>query len=170
MTRTYRPGALGAMMDEYERAAVELTNLLETVDAPRFVVEYPPEAEKCRSIQKIMRHVIRAAYGCANDIRAALNMPVTVTLPTNLEDKHASIVALQKALNYTAAALEDKWAMSEDEIERVTMPTPWGTTYTLEQMLEHAIVHILRHRRQIERLIHRQSDLILLFPRSEKLN
>jgi len=99
MTRTYRPGALGAMMDEYERAAVELTNLLETVDAPRFVVEYPPEAEKCRSIQKIMRHVIRAAYGCANDIRAALNMPVTVTLPTNLEDKHASIVALQKALN-----------------------------------------------------------------------
>jgi len=34
MTRTYRPGALGAMMDEYERAAVELTNLLETVDAP----------------------------------------------------------------------------------------------------------------------------------------
>ena len=83
MTRTYRPGALGAMMDEYERAAVELTNLLETVDAPRFVVEYPPEAEKCRSIQKIMRHVIRAAYGCANDIRAALNMPVTVTLPTS---------------------------------------------------------------------------------------
>ena len=153
MTRTYRPGALGAMMDEYERAAVELTNLLETVDAPRFVVEYPQEAEKCRSIQKIMRHVIRAAYGCANDIRAALNMPVTVTLPTNLEDKHASIVALQKALNYTAAALEDKWAMSEDEIERVTMPTPWGTTYTLEQMLEHAIVHILRHRRQIERLL-----------------
>jgi len=99
MTRTYRPGALGVMMDEYERAAVELTNLLETVDAPRFVVEYPQEAEKCRSIQKIMRHVIRAAYGCANDIRAALNMPVTVTLPTNLEDKHASIVALQKALN-----------------------------------------------------------------------
>ena len=27
MTRTYRPGALGAMMDEYERAAVELKAL-----------------------------------------------------------------------------------------------------------------------------------------------
>src|SRR5439155_9107146 len=93
MTRTYRPGALGAMMDEYGRAAVELTNLLETVDAPRFVVEYPQEAEKCRSIQKIMRHVIRAAYSCANDIRAALNMPVTVTLPTNLEDfNHAATI------------------------------------------------------------------------------
>ena len=39
------------------------------------------------------------------------------------------------------------------EIEKIKMPTPWGTTYTLEQMLEHAIVHILRHRRQIERLL-----------------
>jgi uncharacterized damage-inducible protein DinB len=153
MTRTYRTGALGAMMDEYERAAAELTNLVKIVDARGFFVEYPQEAEKCRSIQRIMRHVVRAAYGYANDIRAALNMAVTGTLPTNLEDKYGSIVALESALNYTAAALEDKWAMSEDEIERVTMPTPWGTTYTLEQMLEHAIVHILRHRRQIERLI-----------------
>jgi len=76
-------------------------------------------------------------------------------VPLNTENhasRHPSRLWL-KALNYTAAALEDKWAMSEDESERVTMPTPWGTTYTLEQMLEHAIVHILRHRRQIERLI-----------------
>ncbi|WP_294276359.1 hypothetical protein [uncultured Chryseobacterium sp.] len=28
--------------------------------------------------------------------------------------------------------------------------TLWGQQYDVEQMLEHAIVHILRHRRQIE--------------------
>ena len=27
----------------------------------------------------------------------------------------------------------------------------WGQTYDVEQLYEHAIVHILRHRRQIER-------------------
>jgi len=141
-------------MDEYERAASELANLLKTLDEARFVVEYPQEADKCCSVQKIMRHVIRAAYGFANDIRGALNVPVTVTsLPTNLEDKYGSVASLEKALNYTAAALADKWTMSDDEIEKIKMPTPWGTTYTLEQMLEHAIVHLLRHRRQIERLL-----------------
>ena len=141
-------------MDEYERAAAELTNLFKTVDDSRFVVEYPREADKCRSLQRITLHVVRAAYGYANNIRGALNVPVAVTaLPTNLEDKNGSIFALEKALNYTAAALEDRWGMSEDEIENVTMPTAWGTTYTLEQMLEHAIVHLLRHRRQIERLL-----------------
>jgi len=102
-----------------------------------------------------MLHVIRAAaYGFANDIRGALNIPLTVTsLPTNLEDKNGSIVCLENALNYTAAAFEDRWGMSDDDIEKVKMPTPWGTTYTLEQMLEHAIVHLLRHRRQVERLL-----------------
>jgi hypothetical protein len=33
------------------------------------------------------------------------------------------------------------------------MDSRWGMRYNLEQMMEHAIVHILRHRRQIERLI-----------------
>ena len=29
----------------------------------------------------------------------------------------------------------------------------WGQTYDPEQLFEHAIVHILRHRRQIERFL-----------------
>jgi len=29
----------------------------------------------------------------------------------------------------------------------------WGQSYDLEQLLEHAIVQVLRHRRQIERLL-----------------
>jgi uncharacterized damage-inducible protein DinB len=152
MTKTLRTGGLGALLDEYERAATELTNLLRTIDETRYVADYPQEAEHLHSVQKIMRHVTRAAYGYANNIRVAFNLPV-VALPTHLEDKNGSIVSLEKVVNYTAAALEDRCGMSDDAIEKVTMPTPWGTTYTLEQMLEHAIVHILRHRRQIERLL-----------------
>ena len=29
----------------------------------------------------------------------------------------------------------------------------WGQQYDIEQLVEHAIVHILRHRRQIEKFI-----------------
>ncbi|MEP6927750.1 MAG: hypothetical protein ABI834_08940 [Ginsengibacter sp.] len=29
--------------------------------------------------------------------------------------------------------------------------TSWGQVYTIEQITEHAIVHILRHRRKIEK-------------------
>jgi hypothetical protein len=29
----------------------------------------------------------------------------------------------------------------------------WGPRYDLEQLLEHAIVHVLRHRRQIDKFL-----------------
>jgi len=59
-------------MDEYERAAAELMNILKTVDESQFVVEYPQEADKCRSLQRIMLHAVRAAYGYGNSIRRGL--------------------------------------------------------------------------------------------------
>ena len=34
----------------------------------------------------------------------------------------------------------------------------WGQLYNVEQLFEHAIVHILRHRRQIERFLIIQSS------------
>lgn len=141
-------------MDEYERAAAELSRLLETIDDSSFVADHPAEAENCRSIQKIMGHVVRAAYAFADDIRGALDIPVVTRTGSNsLEDRDESNASLWRALQYTAVTLGGRWSMPESEIEKVTMGTPWGTTYTLEQMLEHAIVHILRHRRQIERLL-----------------
>lgn len=33
------------------------------------------------------------------------------------------------------------------------MLVKWGQYYDIEQLVEHAIVHILRHRRQIERFL-----------------
>ncbi len=30
--------------------------------------------------------------------------------------------------------------------------TGWGQLYDIEQMMEHAIVHILRHKKQIEKI------------------
>jgi len=43
--------------------------------------------------------------------------------------------------------------MTDEEIESIIIPSRWGVTYNLEQLLEHAIVHILRHRRQIEKFM-----------------
>lgn len=52
----------------------------------------------------------------------------------------------------TAETLEGRWEMSDAEIEAVRVETGWGVVYDLEQLLEHGIVYLLRHRRQVERL------------------
>ena len=160
MTKVYRKGAIGAMMDEYERAALELRNLVEKISENDYVKIFDAETkdEDCRSIQTIMSHVVRACYGYANSIRGVFSMDSQVYQPRQLA-KNEVLEKFDEAMQYTVETLEDKWLLSEEECIATIMKTRWGVTYDLEQMLEHAIVHILRHRRQIERFLSSESSL-----------
>ena len=46
--------------------------------------------------------------------------------------------------------------LSDTELEQqnnlLKITTGWGQQYDIEQLMEHAIVHILRHKRQIEKI------------------
>lgn len=156
----YRPGGVGAMMDEYERVARDLTRVVGALTEEEFEVLRDPDTdnEDCRSIQTIMVHVVRATYGYAEYIRVALGIPGERPAPPP-PTRDGTIDGLAAGLVYTAGVLEGRWTMSDDEIVTVTFQTRWGQTYDLEQMLEHAIVHILRHRRQIERFLGRPNPL-----------
>lgn len=148
-----RLGALGAMMDEYERVSKELIAVLQAVSDVAYTKEHPEQLEDCRSIQIIMRHVCGAAYVYANTIRKTFGIAITKENP-GLASKEDTIRTLHDSLAYTEESLSGKWSMTDDEIDETSMVSNWGVVYNLEQMLEHAIVHIMRHRRQIERLLH----------------
>lgn len=154
MVRTYRKGGVGAMMDEYERAVGELSRVIEGIDDAAFTRPRDRETQdaSCRSIQTVLHHVIRAGYGYATGIRNALGVPTErpqVPEPAREE----SLVGLRDMLAFTEATLEGHWEMPDEKIVTVRIATSWNVTYDLEQMLEHAIVHVLRHRRQIERFL-----------------
>jgi DNA polymerase III delta prime subunit len=59
---------------------------------------------------------------------------------------------LDGVFNFTEKVLE---AFNDDDLEEfdnaLKIKPGWGQLYDIEQMMEHAIVHILRHRRQIEK-------------------
>lgn len=152
--RAYRKGGVGAMMDEYERAAAELKALLPPIPDEHYkcIVDADTKDEDCRSIQTILRHIVRAGYGYANYIRTAWNMPVTSPESVPLE-KEEALEKIDAFMKYTAETLDGKWEMTDEEIQNTQMVVRWGPTYDLEQLMEHAIVHILRHRRQIERFL-----------------
>lgn len=154
MKKSYRKGALGAMMDEYERAASELRRLVEQIPDDDFVRIVDPQTsdENCRSVQTIMAHVVSAGYGYADYIRKSFSISSTRP-PKRLLSHQEAVAQLEAMLEYTVQTLEGRWEITEEEIEGITMQTGWGVTYNLEQLLEHAIVHILRHRRQIEKFM-----------------
>ncbi|MCP4121289.1 MAG: DinB family protein [Bacteroidetes bacterium] len=151
----YRNGPVGALMDEYERAAEELIHVLQSVNAEDFirVVDTDTEDIDCRSIQTIMNHVIRAGYGYANYIRKQYGDDlVKRSTDYNLTSPPDAIRKLKLMLAYTLETLENKWDITDEEVIKNIIHTSWGQDYDMEQLLEHAIVHVLRHRRQIERL------------------
>ncbi len=153
MPAIYRRGGLGGLQDEYERATRDLLLVLEHLSDEEYLAPRPEEVDFLRSIQLIMYHVVRAAYGYADKIRKTISVEVTSKKPEQPFSRLEAIDKLQAVIDYSAASFEGKWTMSSDDLDKITMMTPWKVEYSIEQMMEHAIVHILRHRRQIERIL-----------------
>jgi uncharacterized damage-inducible protein DinB len=154
MKDNYRKGPVGALMDEYERAASELRSLFERIPEEDVVRVVDPQTgdEDCRSVQTIMSHVVGAGYGYADYLRGVFSIPSTRP-PRALLSRQEALEQFDAMLTYTAQTLEGRWEMTDAEMSGAVIRSGWGVTYDVEQLLEHAIVHILRHRRQIERFI-----------------
>ncbi len=155
--KTYRTnGAIGALLDEYEKAIIELKVLLGTVSAAELVtiVDEQTKDKDCRSIQTILTHVVRAGYCYVVEIRNKMGERIDWIKNQTL----LSTADYQKALDDMFAFNEELFEDYPDiQIEEndpaKKIVVRWGQIYDVEQLLEHAIVHILRHRRQIERFL-----------------
>ena len=126
-------------MDEYERAAGELRNVVITTSLDDYIKIIDPDTsdEDCRSIQTIMNHVIRAGYGYANYIRKQFGDDWTKgkknydsNSPENACDE------LEHMLAYTVRTLENKWDLTHDGVLSNKMKTSWGAEYNFEQLFE----------------------------------
>ncbi len=105
-------------------------------------------------MQMILSHVVHSGYGYANHIEnLKWNTNITrpaktfhLTVPEYLED----LTALFRKTEQVFGQLQ------EQDLEQLEpagkIKTSWGQVYDIEQLTEHAIVHVLRHRRQIERI------------------
>ena len=134
MRESYREGAVGALMDEYERAAWELRRLVEPMaeaDVVR-VVDPRTQDEDCRSVQSVMSHVVNAAYGYADLLRKFFSIPSTRP-PKALLSHKESLEQLDAVLVYTDKTLEGRWKMTDEEISGAAIDTGWGVRYDVEQ-------------------------------------
>lgn len=156
-TKKYRDkGAVGALLDEYEKAIQELFFLLDDISTEELqtIVDRETNDEDCRSIQTILRHVVRAGYYYAICIRINQGEDLNnhkAKLRDSIEEYKNDI---QEMFDYNLALFESYPNLKIEEYNpEKKMLTRWGQIYDVEQIYEHAIVHVLRHRRQIERFL-----------------
>ena len=154
MAKIYREGAIGALLDEYERVIAHLKKVVEDIpdDALTIIVDPKTIDENCRSVQTILSHVVNSGYGYATSINN-LKGPEMVR-PGKIF--HLTIKEYLDDLSSVFSFTENIFSKIKDnELEQfddaLKIKAGWGQVYDIEQLTEHAIVHILRHRRQIEK-------------------
>ncbi len=147
-------GMLTALMAEYHKSTIAYKEILSSLSQSLFemIVDSETEDGDCRSIQTVTAHVVQSGYTYSNYINSISNRPwFEYTSPINTPEQ--AIEEIDKMLDFAEQSFEGIWEKSNAEIETIKFDTRWQVTYDFEQLMEHAIVHILRHRRQIENMI-----------------
>ena len=155
MNELKRDGAIGALLSEYEKAILELQNVISDVTTSELtsIVDNSTSDPDCRSIQTVLTHVVRSGYSYCIYIRDHLKIKNDKIREDIIRWSVAEYKQdLDQVLEFTRVTFA---GIRNDELEQYDnakkIKTSWGQFYDLEQLFEHAIVHILRHRRQIER-------------------
>jgi hypothetical protein len=160
MRRFYRKQPEGNMFKSnavrscVELHEIELRRFLEVWRAFRASGITLPSTEdpSYKSNDHLAGHVLRSARGYLTWIGECVNRPVT---DLDSETDPVRIAARGPAfLEDVLAGWRRHLAVLEDrELAPVTYKSRWGEDYDIEQMLEHAVVHPMRHRIQLERLM-----------------
>lgn len=150
-----RQGAVGALLDIYEQAILDLKNVIKDIpdNALTKIIDEKTTNEDCKSIQTILSHVVSSGYSYATSIHNLKGH--NAKRPEKVF--HLSIEEYLKDLTNVFIFTENVFSeIKDDELEQyddsLKIKTGWGQLYDIEQLTEHAIVHILRHKRQIERI------------------
>jgi uncharacterized damage-inducible protein DinB len=155
MAKIYRKGAVGALLDIYEQAIANLKEMIRDIpDHVLTIITDPQTAdENCRSLQAILTHVVNSGYGYATSIHNLKGHNTTRPEKTFHLTTREYAEDLDKMFAYTENIFKE---IKDNELEQsensLKIKTGWGQFYDIEQLTEHAIVHILRHRRQIDRI------------------
>ena len=157
MSKTYRNnGAFGALLDEYQRAVEDLYEVLvDVTDAElTLVVDESTEDLNCRSIQSILSHVISAGYNYIIEIRRSLGEDVDFISRLYFDDIQTYRDGLNAMFVFNQKLFDDHPNLKLEELDNnKKFEVRWKQLYDPEQLFEHAIVHVLRHRRQIEKFL-----------------
>lgn len=149
----YREGVVGALLDEHDKAIDEFTQLLKPLSQDEYVliVDEKTDNDDCRSIMTICSHMIRSGYDYANLIRRTHDVQQTANIPTLIDEIELVTKELNKMMIYmeeTVKLFEKFWNDPWDLPVKTSL-----IDVNMELLLEHSVVHILRHRRQVEKFI-----------------
>jgi len=146
-------GFIGALLDEYQKAIEEYKTVLRSLTAEQFTAIADAETldKNCVSVQSVTKHVLLAGYGYLYMIAKQFgDLPYERKKEVDVSSIETARTELDALLKHSEERLTPKVNITDDEIINNIIKSPWGQNFDIDQLLEHAVMHIIRHRRQIE--------------------
>jgi uncharacterized damage-inducible protein DinB len=107
------------------------------------------------SLETLLHHVLRAARGYMTWMCEVLELPdpqiQAAPEPPVLSENPDSYV--EHVLERWRTPLQD---IDDDRLETPEYPSRWKTRYCIDAMLEHAVIHPIRHEFQLEELMRKR--------------
>ena len=154
-------GSIKALLDEYKKVINELITVIKPLDEKSLsmVVDDKTNDPDCKSIQTILSHIVCSGYGYTIYIENSIGFNKPRLEREAFNNVNQYIDQLKLMFGYCENFFKSNTNLTieqTDNSKKITVN--WGQQYDIEQLLEHAIVHILRHRRQVENFIQRQNE------------
>lgn len=143
--------SLVLLHDKYLRLCIQTWR-----EAKRLNIKLPvTDDEDYISLETLLRHILRAARGYMTWMCDKLNLP-----DPEIEQAPEPDSVEMKCDEFLSHLLE-KWKIPLAEIEEEKFHSPtytsrWGVDYCIDAMLEHAVMHPIRHEFQLNNLIAQQ--------------
>jgi uncharacterized damage-inducible protein DinB len=155
MPKTFRQnmGWVGALLDEYQKAIEEYQAVLRTLSPQQFTTEVNAnKADKhCLSVQTVTNHILLSGYGYLYMIAKQFgDLPYERKKEVDVSSIETACAELDALLQHSEERLTPKVNLTDEEFLSNIIKTPWGQNFDIDQLVEHAVMHIIRHRRQIE--------------------
>ncbi len=104
------------------------------------------------SMEALLQHVLRAARGYMTWMCRVLELPDPGIRPAPETD------AVEAEASSYLEHLRERWRLPLADVPEARFDRPehvsrWGVVYCVDAMLEHAVMHPLRHRFQLEELM-----------------
>ena len=148
----YRSRAVRSLVELHEiemRSFLEVWKRFAAANAPM------PDAngdESYASRERLVGHVLMACRGYLRRIGEWIGRPVTDVDAS--EDPAEIMTRAQKFADEVLAAYPRHLAeVTNEQLEKQEHRTRWGDLMSVEMLLEHAVVHPMRHRIQLERIL-----------------
>ncbi|WP_130733855.1 DinB family protein [Flavobacterium sp. J27] len=149
-------GAVNAILIVYKNTIESLIRTITEITEKELIqiINNNQKDEDCCSIQNILAHVVSSGYSYLNYIQVYRKVPflkpermIRSSIQAYREDLHELITQTEIVFE----EIYDRDLERFEENEKIH--TNWKQYYDIEQMMEHAIVHVMRHELQIKNIL-----------------